>query len=507
MTGTGRAVLGAALGAAITLVLHPTSRPFLTSIFISPRLTGAVATEGIPSTPPELAEWMLAAGNQAAEHRKLTPREFGNVIVAAKTGAANEPNNAFWRQMLAALYHIKGDDGQARQEWMRASNCDQWNDHQSTVLFEERDTLARQWGAYQAWQLAYTYYLRSDRAVTLISSYARTLDATTTLGTLNGLLVRAANVRNGNLIRLGSRSLRIGDIGGQISEAACHPNGLPSTSSRHKLLLARLALANKLRQAGQTDLGDEVNRIYREMDAWYAFTDIEAAGDKAYTLGLRSLATAALPSLFAALALVGLVVWIGGRAVQPIEHVRLAPAVAAGTVLGLGAFSVTLLPLAALTTLLCCVFLVYTPKHERRRRPTDLGPLFSFMIGMLGISFALLLGAFLLGVSSPAVSVLPSLDVPTEYYGGSGVLLGLAVIVLALVLLVAPLYALATRYSTAHVLGLALRGFGIFLAVVGLAGVVIGTPLCIYEDHNISKTLNAVVANEPVYYLTAPYEN
>ena len=165
------------------------------------------------------------------------------------------------------------------------------------------------------------------------------------------------------------------------------------------------------------------------------------------------------------------------------------------------------MPLAALATLLCCVFLTYTPKHERTVRPKDLGPLFGLIIWLLALVFVLLIGTFLLGTSSPAVSVLPFLNVPHDFYGGSGVLLGLAVIVLAILLLVAPLYALATRFRTPHVLGLGLRKFGGVVGGLGLLGIVAGTPICIYEDASIEKPLYSVVANEPVYYLTVPNES
>ncbi|MFI5386893.1 MAG: hypothetical protein ACHQ50_12330, partial [Fimbriimonadales bacterium] len=144
------------------------------------------------------------------------------------------------------------------------------------------------------------------------------------------------------------------------------------------------------------------------------------------------------------------------------------------------------------------------PKRERRAKVEDLGPMFSFTVAALGLAFLLLLGAFVVGASAPAVSLLPSLGAPSEYFGGSGVLLGLAIIVLAILILLAPLFAMALRVGTSFVLSTGLRKFGAFLGYLSLGLIVVGTPACIYFDRENSEGLARLVQNEPVYYLSLP---
>jgi hypothetical protein len=94
--------------------------------------------------------------------------------------------------------------------------------------------------------------------------------------------------------------------------------------------------------------------------------------------------------------------------------------------------------------------------------------------------------------------------VPHEYFGGSGVLLGLSIIVLGLLLLMAPMFAIALRVGTAFVLFTSLRKLGAFLAYTALGIIVVGTPICMYFDRANSNTLEQTVSNEPLHYFYLP---
>src|SRR4051812_19612991 len=98
MTRVGRALLGAAIGAALTLFVHPASRPYLFSVFLSPSRRAFSAEKGIPNDPGLLSDWMLAAAERFVNHNKLTAVELQNAIAAGTVGAKLEPDNAFWRQ-------------------------------------------------------------------------------------------------------------------------------------------------------------------------------------------------------------------------------------------------------------------------------------------------------------------------------------------------------------------------------------------------------------------------
>lgn len=500
MTRSVRALIGAALGAALTLLLHPASRPYVFSPFVSPIPRFSPPQKEIPRKLDDLADWMTAVGDRFVSRNRLTPLELKNAVAAAEVGAELEPRNAYWRQMLACLYHNLGDEAEAKNQWSIASNCDVWYDYQSDLLIKERDRLAQDFGAKQSWQLAYVYFLRNKDAVLLISAYSRAVLASSPMTTDSGMLLRAATVQNGSKLLKGSRSIRIGDYGAEMSELACHTSDIGQTPNHHQLFLQRVKMQSRLRELGHSLLAEQVHKSYNEADAWYALANHEEAEQVVNECSYLSLLYGGTPGTLLVVGLIGLCLWLLGNSFRKVEKIHTAHAAIAGTILAAAVYWITLLPLAAVATLLCCGFLMLGPKRERRLKVDDLGPMFSFAVGALGLSFMLLLGAFIVGAGSPAVSILPSLNVPREYFGGSGVLLGLAIIVIALLLLLAPLFATALRVGTSFVLSTGLKKFGAFLGYLSLALFVLTTPLCIYFDRKNSEILEHLVTNEPVYY-------
>ncbi|HVT14204.1 MAG TPA: hypothetical protein VHE55_18220 [Fimbriimonadaceae bacterium] len=502
MTRFGRALFGAALGAVLTLSLHPASRPYLFSVFIWPAPASPPPQQDIPNDLVELSDWMSAVGDQYVTRKRLTPVELNNAIAAANHGVKLDPDNAFWHQMLAYFYHQLGNEAEAKKQWFAASACATWNDYQSTELLRDRERLAKDFGAHQSWQLAYAYFQRSENAVLLISAYSRAILAEAPLTTKEGLLLRSANVINGAKLRWGSRSIHVGNFGAEITEVACHPPQVKESLNHHRLFLARMDMHNRLRDIGQADLAEQVNRVYREADAWDALLSADEASDETTERSYLSLLYVGLPTMLLVVGLVGALLGALGLLLGRLGKITLTPSLVAGLALGVGVYAVTFLPLAGIATALCCACLTLGPKRERRLKVNDLGPMFGFTICTLGTVFMLLLGAFVIGFSAPAESVLPALNVPREYFGGSGVLLGLAIIVLALLLLLAPLFATALRLGTSLVLGAAFKKFGAFLAYTSLAAIVLATPACIYLDRQNSDTLQRIVSNEPVYYFS-----
>lgn len=505
MTRTGRALLGAALGAALTLLVHPASRPFLLSAFLTPTHKVAARQRGIPKNLAELSDWMLAIGERY-EHRNPTQlTELQNALVAAKEGERLDPQNAFWPQMIAALQFQLGQPDEAKRSWIRASVQNRWYDYQTAALLKEQQRLADDFGAEQSWQYAYVYHQRSGSAISMIDSYSRSILRSAKVDDKDGLLLRTASVLNGHLLRQGCQSIPLGTVGAIIAENACHPPDLDMAPSpnRHKLHLARVSMQDRLRRMGREDLADQVAHVYREADGWDAFVDPVQANEEINELSFLGIFLVLLPGLVIPIAAVAIPLWLLGQALRKVERIHIVPAAIAGMLIGIGVYAITFLPLAALATFLCSLFLSVTPKRERASAD-DLGPMFSFTAGTLAFVFLLLAGSFVIGISAPAVSVFPYLQVPQEYFGGSGVLLALSMIVLAMILLVAPLFAVALRVATPTVLGLALRKFSSFLAYLSLMLVVIGTPLCMYFDRQNSESLKRLVVNEPVYYLNQP---
>ncbi len=506
MTRTGRALLGATFGAALTLLIHPASRPYLFSSLLSPTDRTSPAQEEIPDNVVDLSDWMIAIGDKFASRNRITSLELENAISAASRGRRLDPKNAYWEQMLACLYHLRGDEAEAVTHWIAAAQLDTWNDYQSVQLLKERDRISREFGAKESWQLSYVYYQRNKKAVTLIAAYAHRLLATSPLDTREGLLMRTNNVLNGALLRQGSRSILIGNEGAKMSEDACQPPNATrfTTAKHHTLFLQRIKMQNDLRQLGSAELAERVHKIYNESDGWQALENSDDAKSVAAEFSYLGLLYVGLPSVLLVTGITGLCLWLLGHSLRRVERIQMMPASLAGVALALVAYLITLLPLAAIATFLCCAFLTLGPKRERRIRIDDLGPMFSFTISALALAFMVLFGAFVIGGGAPAVALLPFLEVPAEYFGGSGVLMGLAVIIIAITLLLAPLFATALRIGSGFVLSLALKKFGAFLGYVSLVGIVVATPICIYLDRNNSESLGRLVSSEPVYYLTLP---
>ena len=105
----------------------------------------------------------------------------------------------------------------------------------------------------------------------MIASFSRSLLPVASLTTREGLLLRAANVQNGFLLREGSRCIRVGKQGAEMVELACHPAGVSLNLSHHKLFTAQVAMHTSLINLGQATLAEQVRHIYREAEAWDAF--------------------------------------------------------------------------------------------------------------------------------------------------------------------------------------------------------------------------------------------
>ena len=254
MTPAQRAWLGAALGAILTLALHPLSRPYITSVFVL-RAPPGLRFRDEPTTanghqpdlldsplpqayPPVLfrpqnrfdaSVWLQVAAEKLIHHVRFQPDEIPNVIQVSRAASDSEPDNAFWLQMEAVFLREHNELAEAKRVWLRASHCASWNDLQTSYLSDLGNKLAANTQSDFAWQWAFVYYLRSTAAARAIANFARAINPSAGLGTDSGLQLRYATLVNGELLRKGSRNLEVGQIGATMMEIASHPPGLRST--------------------------------------------------------------------------------------------------------------------------------------------------------------------------------------------------------------------------------------------------------------------------------------
>jgi hypothetical protein len=516
MTRLARAYYGAMIGALASLALHPVSRPFLlapfTAVGPSPGLSGTpLLTENLKVLPKPkskndlhtFAVW-LQAGAESMAHKELSDNDAQKLVRMCRLAIEAEPDNALWPLMGAAFLGSLNQHDESLGLWQRGSVCTYFNDYQSDRLLEVRRDLAGETGSSMAWQLRLAYDRRRPQPIITILSYGRELVDHATMDR-EGLLVRLTTMKNAVLVRDGARSIAYGQLASALVESCTRPHNLPALGSHKRLLLAREQFHHRLVSSGLTEEAATAISIFRFNDAWAGLTSNNEEDDLMWDLTLTSLLTSTLPGICLILALFGGLIWFAGWCIDrfPKLHGALQPPIApvVGALLAVTVYYLTSLPLAAMAVVLCFTFLIFSPPHERSHPPNDLGPLFGFVLAVLGIGVFASLGAFLLGMSRPGAHLLPLLGVPPEYYNGSTLFLGLGAIVMGLLLLAAPSWALIERIKTAKVVAIAFRHFGSGLCAICLGLAVVSVPLAVYFDRQASGVLEKMVVNEPNYFI------
>jgi hypothetical protein len=253
----------------------------------------------------------------------------------------------------------------------------------------------------------------------------------------------------------------------------------------------------------QPDWTVGARKIFSESESWRALTVHDSNQSQSELFALGSILTSSAAGAAVIVASFGLSIWGIGRLVAwRLSRMKdVNPYVAAIVAMLLGGLVQYLTGdlAASMAAALCAAFLAVAPDRSRKARPTDLGPLFSFIAIVLGIICSMLFATYLVGTTPAANAILPNLGVPTEYFD-KPLLAGMAAVSFGLVLLMAPIWAVVNRLGTPHVLSLSLMKFGIFIASSGLCFSVVLGPLSVYADRRIESTFSELVSNEPLHY-------
>ncbi len=515
MTLGRRLFLGVLFGALIGLLVHPRSRPLLllpfgqigasTAVRFTPVLPRNLEVLAVPRDEVEFGLWMQAGAERYLRKRTLAPSDSSSLLRVAERGRIADPENAFWSQMEAVILRASGRQRESFEAWNRAAGALRWDDYQTERLKAVAEALGAETGTPMSWHLARAYSLRSNASPRAIEIYGRDVIARSGLAEREGLIRRYWTLRNGLLLRDGSRALQASVAGVNLVETACYPKLVLDNPTHRTLLLARYGFIDTLHALGMPREAEQVNRAYLTNDAWLALSDPERAPEHFETLAAASIALAAVPGSILAVVPIGAVV-LGFAALlrsRPRAQAVLRPPVAQaiGFALAVGLYVLTEMPLVALTAVLSFGFVAFEPVHARTNPPAYFGPFFRFTVVMLAAIFCLLVASFVAGLSTPALELLPYLNAPTEFYGGQTLPLGLAGIVLALLALVGPSWALVLRVSTPIVVLTALREFGICIVAGCLVFTAISTPVAIYFDYRLAEIMQKLLTNEPTYYM------
>lgn len=516
MNSTLRTLLGAACGALLVLLVHPLSRPYLTVCFSkwgpskasveSPLLAENLAVLPQPQSVVQASLWMEAGARRLQERAPISNENVEALIKVAESANAAEPSNSFWLEMKAVfLAHLRRQ-AEALEAWQSAAKRQGWNDYQSTRLKAVRDSVAREVGAVQSWQAASLYFRRSLNCANQIERFGRTQINNAPFETSDGLNKRFSTLRNGARLRDGSRSVAVGMYGVSLVELSSFKQRRTFSSTPRKLLVARYGFLDALTAAGMKEEREIANDAFINNEAWLALLLRQDARENMQSMAAVSFLVATAPSALLMSGVAGSLIWgfgkLAGRFSFAMSILRqpLAPFVGLGLAI-LGYFF-TGHVLLAITTVASFSFLAFGPQFERKAPPEGLGPLFSFSVGLLALVFTCLVGFFFMGMTPAAYGVLPHLDTTTDYGSGQTLPLGLAAIVLALVILLAPMWSMVQRHNTALVAVFTLKSFGRAVAGVSLAGAIISTPFAVYIDTKLSADTEMALLNEPSYYFT-----
>ncbi|HRJ27697.1 MAG TPA: hypothetical protein PLO61_09350 [Fimbriimonadaceae bacterium] len=508
-----RIVLGAALGAILVLILHPTSRQYYSAAWQygdsgvlqkTPLLPENIRELPPPTTAFETAYWIQVSADYDRVKRTLNPTVQAQLLEIVQKERQNDPQNAFWHQIESVYLARLGKRAAAEQAWFRAARCLRWNDFQYERLQRIAEGLSAESRGEMSWHWAYLYERRSVEAVNMIARHAQGL-IDNSVGEVSSLRIRVATLQNGSLIRDGGRSNLVGVVGARILERASHPESVASQGSQRVLLAARLDFLNNLRKNNLGEEAELVQRLFRGNESWIALATSSLNQDQTKNLQLLALFSSISPGVALSVAALGLALaalglWMERSLfLQRIFLPRNAPYFGAG--MAVAVFFMTRMSLVALLIVLSLGFFAFAPERTSREVPSDLGPMFRFTMVVLGLTFAGLLFLFFSGLGAPGLRLGPVFNLQTEVGLGSPQLLGAAGVVLCLVLMTAPTWAMVRQLPAPPLAGLAIRelGLGVF-AFFLLFSILLG-PVAVWLDADTKLSLSQIVQNEPTFYL------
>jgi len=477
----------------------------------SRQLQGCFDTSANPLPPPKdlkgASLWLQFASERIVHRDELSPKELSTELLIAKKAGEIDPQNAFWFQEQAVLLNASGKPKDALEAWIQASHCATWNDLQTARLFDAQKEMSRMIGASQAWQYSYAYVNRSAAPAALIERYGRGLLAQTGLEGKDALSIRYATLVNGELLRLGSRSVTTGILGANLEELSAYPRDLMKTPSPKRLWVAQSKFLNQLTAVGLTEAAAKARISFSRIESWRALILSQDPPEKFNDFSAGAVVSGTLIGACAFASIIGAALWLIGWQVSLRlgGATRLSLYVVVPFAIFLGGISTWLTHdfWAGFASLLAGGFLYMAPANSRKARPEDIGPLFSFLLVVIATMCFGALGAFAIGRTPAARAMLPRLGVATDFYT-TPLLIGMAFVFFALALVAVPIWAKVQRLGTPHIFGLALRKLGAYLGFGGLAAGIVFGPIAVYADIRIGQTLSKLIGNEPVYYLARP---
>jgi hypothetical protein len=500
VTPRRRALLGGAFGALIVLLANPLTRPGLVAAF-RPLPRGGLPT--LVARPPlakptdvvKGAAYLHEGAARIAKLSSLKSAETESLLAICKEGARNEPDNSFWP--MARFVFLGGKGREAINAWKTASGCRVYNDHQSQTIEQDRNRIAGYSGGIQAWIYAAVAPTRSNAMAKVIVETAQK-----TLKRANSIDIAYQTIRNGAMLRDGSRRLSLGVYGIALIEGATYPPDVTGPPSQKRIWVAKTDLTGKLRRAQRVAEAAFCDRQFRINDSWQAFRDVEDPEGRFRTLSIAASIVDALPGALLAASIAGTLVWLFGLRVG-----QLARNLSRFRGPGLTACSLSLLvaaaflgyPVVGMAAGICALLPALAPERPRHYDDTYLGPLHAFVVGTLVVGLLTGVGLAAIARSLPG-QILPNQGPVGGWLGDAPRLGAFVIVLLGASALVAPGWGIVRRFGTPAMAEVTYKGLGRGTALVGLTLSILFSPISLAFDRLLGDHLGKIALNEQVYY-------
>ena len=524
MSPSLRAFFGALIGALIVLLVHPASRPYMTSglwflggseyLRESDALTEGTGTLPEPDSLEASALWLVVACAQHNTHDSLTPDKYLLLIEVAQQANDQDADNAFWYQVEAAFQWELGNRDSARRAWHSASLSARWDDYQAQRLERVVDSLRREDGQRLAWHYALAISRKSSSAGQAILAFGRTIRAEPSQA--SDLDLMFDTLVNGALLREGGRMYATSAYGLQLVNAATvdplnlgSPLAQEDSLTPREVLLLRERFLSELSDRGETSKAALATDEFKKVDAWQALIEVRDVDRNRRNLTLASILTSAGSGALLAVGLLSALLLLATIALERAGLLRaiFQPPVAPilGVVAGGLVFYSTGLIFPAIWATVALASFSFKHDSASKQVAQKTGRPFELIVTGLAVLFSAASTVFVVGLSTPAQYLGKTTSFPDFAGPGSPMLAdlaGLSAMIVSLVLVTAPVWGYIRRVEP-HVLApIAIKRFFLASCLGCLTLGVIIMPISIRADHGLSDTLEKVLQNEPGYYLT-----
>ncbi len=520
MSATVRAFYGALVGALIVLIVHPYSRPYLLQgvWFIgdsnylrnTSMLSENIETLPQPSSLEEAGLWVVTASQREMTARQLTKDESLLLIEVVQAAAEVDPDNAFWRQSEAVFHSQLGNEGAAMDAWMTASLASRWNDYQNPRLNVVLDGLAGESGRNLGWHYAFVDSRKTPVVAQSILAYARHALRGERMQDLD---VRLATLRNGRLLRDGSRTYDGSEMGVELIELAAYctlrerrgfvGSGGPLTprliaTARDDLITVVLA--------SKPEVETEVRDAFLENDAREALISPATIESQRSRLVLVAVLFSTLPGALVTIGIIGAAIYLFGWAISRsklLQSVLTPPwTLILGVVAGTAVFLSSGLFFPSLWAAVSLGSFGIRRNDERQAAPSGLGSPYGLTLGILATGFSLVLALYFVSMSQPGEYLMSDAGLIGAPLLNEGALASLATVVASLALVTASVWGFLSRIPPERLAGPSLAKFGAAVCLGCFAIGVALTPIAIWVDRSVGDALLKIFQNEPTYYLT-----